>query len=247
MAFDETLAKLTVKLSRSVYRSAERARTDTAALGLGEFRFFAHEPNEAMTVTDAGHLYLAFRGTEARVRDWVQNSEFGPIPGELGGKVHSGFHNGLSDLWSEIAPVVEASGKPVVLTGHSLGGALAVLAAARLAESGRTVTAVHTYGQPRVGHADFTNPYGERLGAVTYRVINHVDVVTRIPLLIQRYRHVGTRIYFDGGGKMNVDAGAWRIALDDAKFRLTHFGRITEAAGLPLHNMSAYVNLVEAL
>ena len=43
------------------------------------------------------------------------------------------------------------------LTGHSLGGALAVLAGAVLQfETNRSVTGVYTYGQPRVGDPDFS-------------------------------------------------------------------------------------------
>ena len=246
MAMDVSLARLTVALSRVVYRSEERARGDGAALGLSDFRFFADEPNEALSATGDDRLFLAFRGTEAKVIDWIQNARFKPIPGELNGRVHSGFRTGLDGLWGDITPVVEAAGLPVVLTGHSLGGALATLAAARLHEAGHEVAAVYTYGQPRIGLSDFRGPYRAGLDEVTYRFINHIDLVTRVPLLVQGYRNVGHRVYFDRSGRSHVDAGIWKVALDDVLFRLTHFGRL-EAAGLDPHDKGTYVDLVEAM
>jgi triacylglycerol lipase len=246
MAFDPDLARLTVGLSRSVYRSEDRTRAEVAALGLEDFHFFRRDPNEALSVTDGEFLYLAFRGTERRILDWVQNAQFGPVPGELGGRVHSGFHNGLGAMWDQIEPVAVAAGKPVVLTGHSLGGALATLAGARLAEAGVDVAAIYTYGQPRVGHGDFRARFNDRLEAVTHRVVNHIDVVPRVPLLLHRYRHVGRRVYFDSDGSVHIDAGFWRVALDDVKYRITHF-RTLRAAGLSEHVISAYVDLVERI
>lgn len=247
MPFDNELAQLTVKLSRIAYRSRGQAESNSAAFGLGDFHWFTDESTQAFTATDASHIYAAFRGTEAKPIDWIKNSKFNPMVGELGGKVHSGFNSGVDEVWGDLLAAVVAAAKPVVVTGHSLGGALATLAAARFHEAGHPVAAVYTYGQPRVGHGDFRSPYESRLGEVSYRVINHIDLVTRVPLLLQRYRHIGQRIYFDGGSAVHVGASPWRIAMEDIKYRLAHFGRIKEAAGLSSHEIDAYVDLVEGL
>jgi triacylglycerol lipase len=246
MPFAPDLAKLTVQLSRDTYRSRERARTDTAALGLADFHWFTGRSTQAFAAADAALLYVAFRGTEANPIDWTQNAKFNPMVGELEGRVHSGFHSGVAEVWDSLLVVVAAAGKPVVLTGHSLGGALATLAAARLHEAGHPVVAVYTFGQPRVGHGDFSSGYEGRLAEVTYRLINHIDLVTRVPLLLQRYRHVGLRVYFDADGTAHVGASILKIVGEDVKFRLAHWGRI-QAAGLAPHGIAAYVNLVEAL
>lgn len=246
MPFDIALAKLTVKLSRDAYRSRERAQGDTAARGLADFEWFTGRSTQAFSVTDAEHLYVAFRGTEANPIDWTQNARFNPMVGELGGRVHSGFNRGVGEVWADLLAVITATGKPVVFTGHSLGGALATLAAARLNEAGHPVAAVYTFGQPRVGVGDFAFEYGGRLADVTYRIINHIDLVTRVPLLLQRYRHIGQRVYFDADGKAVIGAGALRIAMDDVRYRLAHWGRI-QAVGLAPHEMANYVNLLDAV
>lgn len=246
MPLDTDVARLTVRLSRSAYRSRDRAQGDAATLGLGEFHWFSDESTQAFSATDATRLYLAFRGTEANPIDWIQNAQFSPVVGELGGKVHSGFTAGVDEVWDEVSAVVDGAQRIVVVTGHSLGGALATLAAARLEDGGHTVAGVYTYGQPRVGHGDFRSRFESRLGDVAYRFINHIDLVTRVPLLLQGYRHIGQRVYFDGGGIAHIGAGALRIAVEDIRYRLAHFGRI-QAAGLSPHEMNAYADLVDDL
>ena len=243
MSFEVGIARLTVELARSAYRSAERAESDAAALGLTDFAWYTADSTQAFSASDADCGYLAFRGTEANPVDWTQNARFKPIVGELGGKVHSGFRSGVDEVWDGVLADVATLGKPMVLTGHSLGGALATLAASRLHEAGHPIAAVYTYGQPRTGLTDFRSAFEARLDDVTYRFINHIDLVTRVPLLSQGYRHIGQRVYFDGAGRAHVNAGAWRIAYDDLKYRLAHFGRI-EAAGLAQHERRTYAELV---
>ena len=246
MPFDTTLAGLTVGLSAAAYHDRLRAQDAVAALGLTDFRWFSAASTQAFSAVGTNHLYVAFRGSEANPIDWSRNARFQPIAGEFG-RIHSGFDGGVEEVWREVLPVIEQSGKPLVFTGHSLGGALAALAAIRADRAGHLVAAVYTYGQPRVGHRDFGRLFGDRLGDRAFRSINHVDLVTRVPLLLQGYRHVGERIYFDRAGAAHVGANGWRIALDDVAHRLTHLGRIKESAALTLHTISAYVARVQSL
>jgi hypothetical protein len=71
----------------------------------------------------------------------------------------------------------------VFVTGHSLGGALAVLAASVLLSEGRQqIAAVYTYGQPRVGDPEFSAAFDAKLGALTFRYVNDLDIVPHVPL-----------------------------------------------------------------
>ncbi|MEX1208467.1 MAG: lipase family protein [Acidimicrobiia bacterium] len=239
MPFDRRLATLTVELSAAAYRDRLGAQAATEALGLTGFQWFSAQSTQAFTASDGDHLYVAFRGTEANPIDWSRNAQFKPTASEFG-RIHSGFGSGVEEVWQGVLDAIIASGKPVVFTGHSLGGALAALAAFRADRAGHPVAAIYTYGQPRVGHRDFSRAFSERLEDRTYRAINHVDLVTRVPLLLQGYRHVGSRVYFDRSGAAHLGTSAWRVALDDVTFRLTHWGQIKEIAALPLHDMAAY-------
>jgi pimeloyl-ACP methyl ester carboxylesterase len=92
------------------------------------------------------------------------------------------------------------------VTGHSLGGALSTVAAARLMEriendpayASLNLEGMATFGSPRVGDEDFTiqfNTTAERLGVQVWRFVHGDDIVPRIPLEWQGFDHVGLPVY----------------------------------------------------
>ena len=76
-------------------------------------------------------------------------------------------------------------------TGHSLGGALATLAAKLIGKATPNIAAF-TFGQPRVGDPLFAESYGPK----HYRFVTEKDVVPKVPLrgIFTRYRHVGQEV-----------------------------------------------------
>jgi triacylglycerol lipase len=110
-----------------------------------------------------------------------------------------------------------ASAKPLYIAGHSLGGALAVLAAADLAAGGRRPV-VYTFGAPRAGDPRFACRYG-RLVPESYRVANPHDIVTRLPPPVwwsprtnafYFYRHVPERIRVEFRGDRKTNSHSLR-------------------------------------
>ncbi|NJO41805.1 MAG: lipase family protein [Cyanobacteria bacterium CRU_2_1] len=130
---------------------------------------------------------------------------------------HRGFFNAFHDVWSSklpkemkkyypnvrwfgslgISDVLHNLPKNITLyvTGHSLGGALATLAAFHAKEYHSDVQ-LYTFGSPRVVNQAFAQKINQRLVGQIYRVVNHVDIVPRIPALFG-YHHVGQLIYFN--------------------------------------------------
>jgi hypothetical protein len=75
--------------------------------------------------------------------------------------------------------------KPLFITGHSLGGGLATIAAYRLMKMGLNVTGLYTFGSPRVGNGAFVRSFlklaHRRTDGGIYRFVNHNDAVARVP------------------------------------------------------------------
>jgi len=127
---------------------------------------------------------LVFRGTEQDPRDFVSDITVFRVP-LLGGfgTVHSGFLEALASVWDPISNALSGLGVPVFYAGHSLGAALATLAAAR-----RPPDAVYTFGSPLVGDSDFAATLSQ---APVFRIVDGSDLVTRVPPEDLGFVHVG--------------------------------------------------------
>lgn len=82
----------------------------------------------------------------------------------------------------------------IFITGHSLGGAIAQLAALELATIGHNVT-LYTFGSPRVGDAGFVNAIN-RVVSNHYRVTSIRDPVPHVPAQIQGFAHAGVEVFY---------------------------------------------------
>ncbi len=139
----------------------------------------------------ADALVVAYRGSTVpgttlsafgwlgAIRDWLRvNLEPGLVP-SLGGRVHRGFLMALDDTWAQVAALVleHRAGRRLWLTGHSMGGAIAILAGQRFWDAGVSPAGVYTFGAPKVGDEAFSRNYRPPL----FRVENRYDVVPFVP------------------------------------------------------------------
>jgi triacylglycerol lipase len=127
---------------------------------------------------------LVFRGTEQKGKDYRIDAEAIQEPvGNGDAKVHEGFVKALNSVWKQVVPELEKITSPVFYTGHSLGAALATLAA-----SWRRPTATYTFGSPRVGNEAFCLSLKD---IPIYRVVDDSDLVAKLPPESLGYQHVG--------------------------------------------------------
>ena len=134
---------------------------------------------------------LAFRGTDKDdFSDLADDFNALPQPWRAGGKVHSGFAGALLEIW----PAVEGSLQPIgeyrlLFTGHSLGAAMATLAA-----SLQRPKSLFTFGSPRVGNQAFVDLLK---GLDNHRYVDCCDLVARVPPEgALGYTHVPGDIYY---------------------------------------------------
>ncbi|KAK9468624.1 Alpha/Beta hydrolase protein [Lipomyces arxii] len=154
-------------------------------------------------------IMVVFRGTQS-MTNWMTNLDtvqepYEPAQGCPRCLVHRGFMRSWMETRTYVTPVVAELVKKypdytLVVTGHSLGGAIAVLAGAELVMSG-FAPAITTYGQPRVGNSYFADWFDYTVSAndVDFTRITHKsDPVPRVPLGID-YTHTSGEIYIAEG------------------------------------------------
>jgi hypothetical protein len=132
---------------------------------------------------------LAPGGPNARliIDDWINNAETGMVPWPDVGAVHDGFFESHRALWPSVREAIiqrsaAAAPSAIIVTGHSKGGALAVLGAAAIRRQWPGVPVhVVTFAAPRAGGQSFADRY-KTLGIPTLRYENRADLVPYLPL-----------------------------------------------------------------
>lgn len=140
-----------------------------------------------------GIACLVFRGSANR-RHWLSNFKVLPParPNHDWGRVHRGFAASFQSIIPSVMKPFAAAAREariVWLAGHSLGGALAVHAAAWLRIHAGLQPHLRTYGQPMPGFAEFRTRFETELPGRLIRFINQSDFVPRLPGV--GYAHCG--------------------------------------------------------
>jgi hypothetical protein len=212
----------------------------------------------AFVASSANYNLLVFRGTKIP-QDWMEDLYCTPArfdwifeSAPAVGEIHAGFGHTLADglnrIISGLAPRDQT--KPLLVTGHSLGGALAALVGACfavMAPAIRPVSAIYTFGQPRIGLHDFCNTYGRLLGSKLVRFVNQRDLVPRVPFRGWDYSDEGTMIHFDSSGNPSVQAAEWQNFLGRTLQSFGDFFEIMSHIRVDIgdHSMTGYRQLVE--
>jgi hypothetical protein len=213
------------------HRAPAAAASERLGLATIAFRNKITRTRGFLGVCDT-HAILAFRGSDPlTLPNWLTDVVVKLVEcREYEGRVHHGFSFVLKRTWGKIEPILEkAQGKPLFLTGHSMGGALSILTGCRLAKIGLPPMAIYTFGAPRVGDHSFCSGYS----LPTYRVVNHLDLVPELPLASMKrlllaklklkdekahariqqmaervpcYGHVKSLVYIDSDGAITTDA-----------------------------------------
>ncbi len=196
-------------------------------------------------------IVIVFRGTQDEL-DWTTNLNTRFVALQGGTRVHTGFFQAYwpirEAMFDFITHAIAVKQRPVYITGHSLGGALALMATAELANHDDalirdSIAACYTFGCPRAGDSSFD----QYVKAPLYRITNGVDLVPAVPPAILGYRHVGDTRYFGKRGTApsrrspNIFQKAWRTL-----WGLVALVRTGKLLNISDHSMAVYLAKLEA-
>jgi hypothetical protein len=132
-------------------------------------------------------LFLMFRGstTSNHNADWVSNARIGVSSSKSGLPVHTGFNHIFNSMLPQIQSFLKDAKqiKSVHCIGHSLGGAVATLAADWIKSNKGVPVKLYTFGAPKPGMMLFANRLSQKLGKQNiFRAYHATDPVPMIPL-----------------------------------------------------------------
>ncbi len=197
---------------------------------------------------------VAIRGTV--VEQWrsiLTDAQYTKTPDEkLGIYVHKGFYKATQELYGGILPLLDKD-VPVSITGHSLGGALAVMLSYYLTVDGYKLNQTITFGQPKITNRDGVEKFRD---VNLLRVVNGSDPVAFVPPLSfvtaidAPYQHAG-------GALVLEDSSSYHYVCEEAAnvTFVTEFWRdvvgkedgVKNAflGNLPQHRDKHYINNIE--
>ncbi|MDC7336312.1 lipase family protein [Streptomyces lydicus] len=243
-------AELAYKDEKAVEAAARDWGFDRVRHHHTEFRPpFPLEDTQAYTLGGRHMIIVAFRGTEpAKMIDWLSDATTPPWPGPGGkGYVHYGFGEALQSIWPQVRAAVDEfrdNNQTVWFTGHSLGGALAMLAGARLhfEEPHVTATGVYTFGQPRTCDRLLSQAFNSAFSDRMYRFVNNNDIVPQLPP--EPFHHVSALRYIDAKGTIHNTMPLLTGLADRAK-GFTADLLAPASDGVRDHFMHAYIDALE--
>ncbi|WP_397571739.1 lipase family protein [Schlesneria sp. T3-172] len=211
---DHRNAQVLAKASELAYLPAEQGvQQFKESLGC-DARLISAGNTQVYVATNDDHIVVAFRGTESPatlegLKDWLLSDAVNLLilpTGRLGtdfaaagvgARFHQGFINALDDVWVPLLSAVQEelarSDRPLWITGHSLGGALAVLSAWLFHRKFVNVHQVYTFGGPMIGNVEASKAFDRELEGKVYRYVNGPDPVPKLPtvsLIANEFGHV---------------------------------------------------------
>lgn len=193
--------------SQLAYATDDGVRQAAGGLKLSGLSIIVEHNHRCLLLVYADVIIVAFRGTDAgELADWKTNAQTTPVPGPFG-LVHSGYLAAVDLLWPRLTASLQRmreNNQSLLLTGHSMGGALAVVASAKFAADGAVpIAGLYTFGQPAVAEPAFESELAARLDGRYFRFVNSVDLVPGI-FVDNAFAAGGQQLFIDRAGRIHT-------------------------------------------
>lgn len=152
-----------------------------------------------------GRALVSFRGTQpSKLQDWIDDIKSAVHTNWQGSscsgcRMADGFYTSYLALAPQIKQAVNGlNAYTTVITGHSLGAAMAGIAIYDMHMSGFNVRGPHyTFGHPRDGDDTFAAAFSSALGSdALYRVVHYADIVPHLPNEWMGYKHAPREVWY---------------------------------------------------
>lgn len=164
------------------------------------------ETTQAFVARWEGDALISFEGTKSYLsmvqdlRIWKNLTDW-----KSHGKVHEGFLIEWESLRrcvkDALTSLSSPAGSHIKVTGHSLGGAVGVIAMVDLVSEGWLVREGYTFGMPRPGDAAFARTFDGMFFRRFYRVTHHMDPVPHVPPEEMGFQHLASEVFYDADVK----------------------------------------------
>lgn len=199
--YDESISKISVNLSQAAY-CVSTSWTCATCNNTNILEKVIQTHGERVLLgynMDIDAIFVAFRGS-SNIRNWIDDIQFHKIYpyNDQTIAVEKGFYKAYQNVKPDIFDTLDMitqkySTKKLLLTGHSLGAALATLMAFDVIEMHDSL--LYTYGSPRVGNDNFVQSFNSSFPI--YRVTHYYDIVPHLPQEILGFLHTPQEIWYN--------------------------------------------------
>ena len=203
-----------------------------------EMKFFDNEGAQAYGLIMPDFVMIIFRGTQpTELSDIVADIKAWQHDSDTVGEVHAGFKGELDKIGPNITRWLKKHDKKkLVITGHSLGAAMATLFAARVNKRGGDVV-LYTYGSPRAGDSTWAEQFSN---IEAYRFVNTNDIVCTVPPF-GFYTHIGELYYLSYKGDIMHGTTWWARFRDKIRGRVRAWSKRQMFSGVYDHMGTKYI------
>ncbi|KAM9994567.1 hypothetical protein ACTFIZ_007726 [Dictyostelium cf. discoideum] len=186
---------------------------NSSVVPLSMVQLIDHDPTQTFgyigVTADKESIVISFRGTNMEsLENWITNLNFAktePYPAFPGALVHAGFNRAYQSVRPIVHQLLNSTFQAcptcnkLIMTGHSLGGALSVLSALDIYESSLTTMPLilYTYGSPRIGDVAFVEYFESTIMQNYIRIVNDHDLVPHLPAMAWNFYHLPQEIWFN--------------------------------------------------
>jgi hypothetical protein len=208
-AYDPTLSKHCTELAQSTYCISSPEEWNCITCDSSIKLDYVVEENGVRALqgydSNTKTLFIAFRGS-VNIQNWLDNIQISKITPYIDTSigVEKGFYKAYNyvkpDLFDKLPLLAKKYGTyNILITGHSLGAAMATLMAYDVVTLFPTYTVTHliTFGSPRVGNHEFVQSFNQQYTNIYYRITHYYDMVPHVPEEFMGYLHVSNEIWYN--------------------------------------------------